>query len=162
MTREKGSEDPVKITMNTTMKLTLWGIVAVLVALLVGFLWGASGRSAVAARLDESQLGLRLAQSRADLAQARVDVFEVNFGQASRHFETAKERLRDASGLLQKRSADADTLKRANEAIARLTEAQQLAGKLDQSANQRAAEAAKLIDQVAATVPDAAPGAAPK
>ncbi len=147
--------------MNTTVKLTLWGLVAVLVALLAGFLWGASGRSTLATRLDASQVGLRLAQARADLTQARVDVFEVNFGQASRHLETAKERLRDAIGLLEKRSADAETLKRANEAVARLTEAQRLAGKLDQSANQRAADAGRLIDQVAATVPDAAAGTRP-
>ncbi len=145
--------------MNTTIRMTLWGIVAVLIALLAGFLWGTSGRAALATRLDDTQIGLRLAQSRADLTQARVDVFEVNFGQASRHLETAKERLRGAIELLQKRSTDAQTIKRANDAVTRLTEAQQLAGKLDQSANQRAADAGRLIDEVALAIPDASTGA---
>ncbi len=79
------------------LKIVLWGVVAALVVLALGWLWGASGRWDAEARDRDAQLRLRLADSRGALALARVDLFELNYGQASRHLQQAKDALSDAS-----------------------------------------------------------------
>jgi multidrug resistance efflux pump len=76
-----------------------------------------------------------------------VSLFEVNFGDASRSLENAKADLVTAAealdGLRLKDEAAA-----AREVAARVDEAQQLAGRLDQAANTRLAEAVRLLPKM--------------
>ena len=71
-------------------KMILSGIAAVLVALLAGFLWGASGRSTIERALERSELRNELLEARGAALAARVDIYNTNFGEASRHLEEAR------------------------------------------------------------------------
>jgi hypothetical protein len=134
----------------STTKLALWAVIAVLVALLVGWVWGASGRWSVQAQLRDTQLRLHLATGRAGLLAARVDVFELNFGQASRDLEAARRALADANRISGS-TAPAQVSADIQQAMQKAEEAQQLAGNVDQAANSRAAEAVRLLDRAAGT-----------
>jgi hypothetical protein len=121
--------------------------VALLVTLGAGWIWGASGRATVSRALAAAELRAGLLQGRAALLDARLDIYSVNFGEASRHFEVARSALRPAIGRLNSlgRSEDA---KRVEAALTRIDEAQRMAGQLNQDANALAAEAAKAISGV--------------
>lgn len=111
-----------------------------------GWLWGASGRWAAESAERDARLHLAVARARASLIAARVDVFERNFGQASRSLEQAKTWLGQAAAALEGagRTAEATAVR---EAIARSAVAQQLAGAVDQAANSEAAEALQIIER---------------
>jgi hypothetical protein len=129
-------------------KFVLWGLVAALVLLGVGWLWGASGRWDAQASLRDSELRVRLSEAQGALARARVDLFELNYGQASRHFGQARRALDDAAGRLEKNGRK-DTAGAVRDALAKTVEAQQLAASVSTSANERAAEALKSLDRAA-------------
>jgi len=93
-------------------KLVLGIAAGLMVALLGGWLWGASGRSDVARALQTSELRSELL-GRAD------------------------ERLKSLGRN--------DEVARVQMALASIEDAQRMAGKLDQSANARAGEAAKAL-----------------
>src|SRR5512133_3964899 len=120
------------------VRIALFLMAAVLIALLAGFLWGRAGLSAAQSQADDGRLRLDLAESRADLLAARVDLFEVNFGRASQRLEAAKTRLRDAAGRLGAAQRQ-DATARVNAVVTRVEQAQQQVGRLDQSANTRLA-----------------------
>jgi hypothetical protein len=125
-----------------------FGIAAGLaVALLAGWIWGASGRSDTARVLQTSELRGELLGARAALLDARVAIYSVNFGEASGHLESARDLLGRAIARLQSVGRD-DQVKQLQTALARVDDAQRMAGKLDQSANARAGEAAKLVADV--------------
>jgi len=133
--------------MMTPMRLVLVALVAVVVALGAGFVWGSSGQAALNRAMQEAELRSDLFEARSAVLAARVDLYNVNFGNASRNLEGAKgvlarvaERLKNAG-----RKEDAQRLE---PAIAELTEAQSLAGRFDQSANPRAGKVAQTIDEV--------------
>jgi hypothetical protein len=133
------------------MKMLKLGGVAVLllvVALGGGYWWGASGRSLAQDALDGVQQRLDLAEARGQILEARVSLYNVNFGDAQRHLDDAKAPLTRARDRLQaegkKTSVDALTA-----ALGHVQEAQRLAGRLDQSANSRANEALKAIETAA-------------
>ena len=90
-----------------------------------------------AARLD-------LAEARGHLLDARVSLYNVNFGDASRHFEEAKAPLRRVRERYQHvgKNAAAGSIAAALEHV---EEAQRLAGKLDQAANAKANDALEAI-----------------
>jgi len=96
-------------------KLVLGIAAALLAALLAGWIWGASGRSAMAGALQASEL-------RGDLL-GRAD-----------------ERVKSLG-----RTSDAMQIEAA---LSRIDDAQRMAGKLDQGANARAGEAAKMLADV--------------
>jgi hypothetical protein len=125
-----------------------FGIAAGLaVALLAGWIWGASGRSEMARALQTSELRGELLGARAAVLDARVAIYSVNFGDASGHLENARGLLGRAIARLQSLGRD-EEVKQLETALARLDDAQRMAGKLDQSANSRAGEAAKLVADV--------------
>jgi hypothetical protein len=136
----------------TRIRLVLLAVLALLLALLAGWVWGNAGRRSAETSLDATRLQLALARARADLLQARVDIFEVNFGSASRALESAKPAVRDVLSRLQQGGQE-QAARRANDALVALEQAQQLAGKLDQTANARAADAVRALDDIARTVP---------
>jgi hypothetical protein len=122
-----------------------FGIAAGLaVALLAGWIWGASGRSEMARALQTSELRGELLAARAALQDARVAIYSVNFGEASGHLENARGLIGRAIARLQSLGRDED-VKQLETALARMDDAQRMAGKLDQGANSRAGEAAKLV-----------------
>ena len=125
-------------------KLILAGVVVVLVVLGLGYAWGASGRGALQAALTDAQQRLDVAEAREHILDARVSLYNVNFGDASRRFEDAKEPLR----RIRQRYADAgstDAVRSVSAALEHRDEAQRLAGKLDAAANSKAGEALEAI-----------------
>ena len=130
--------------MFTRGKLILTAFVVLLVCLGLGFAWGASGRSAVQVMLEDTRQQLDLAQARGQILEARVSLYNNNFGDASRHFEDAKGPLR----RVQERYQDArrrDSASTIDAALGQIEEAQRLAGKLDPASNTKAGEALEAI-----------------
>ena len=89
-------------------------------------------------------LSVDLAEARGALLDARVSLYNNNFGDASGRFEDAKVPLR----RVRQRYQDArrnDAASSIDAALRHVEEAQRLAGKLDPSANARAGEALEAI-----------------
>jgi hypothetical protein len=128
----------------TPTKWVLAGFGALVVALGMGYAMGGAGRYTLQNALDEARGRLDVADVRVHLLEARVSLYNVNFGDASRHLEEAKPPLRRARERYQnvRKNAAAGTLAAALEHI---EEAQRLAGKLDQAANSRANDALEAI-----------------
>jgi hypothetical protein len=129
------------------MKRTLGTGVALLVALGIGWVWGASGRLDISRSLELAELRDGLLEGRSAVLEARLDIYSVNFGEASRHLEMARSALRAADTRLNDlgRREDATQLKIA---LTRIDEAQRTAGQLSQDANSQAADAARTINEV--------------
>src|SRR5919109_5250058 len=72
------------------LKLVLVAIVVLVVAIGLGFAWGASGRLAAQRAVEETKQQLDLAEARGRLLEARVSLYNVNFGDAQRQLEEAK------------------------------------------------------------------------
>lgn len=130
-----------------TNKLILRIGLALLVAVGVGWVLGASGRSNSDRALQIADLRAELLEGRAAVLDARLDIYSVNFGNASRHFEAARTALRAANARLMslRRTEDAKSLEAA---LTRIDEAQRAAGQLNQDANALAADAAETIGDV--------------
>ena len=133
--------------MMTKIKLVARIGIALAAALVAGWIWGATGRSAMARRLQTSELRDELLGARGAVLDARVAIYAVNFGEASRHLEGARGLLDRADRRLSSLGLTAD-LDRLATARARIDDAQRMAGKLDQSANERAGEAAHIMAQM--------------
>jgi hypothetical protein len=131
-------------------KLVLGIIVGLMVCLLAGWVWGRSGRSELARALVASELRGDLRGARAAALDARVAIYNVNFGEASTHLENARSFLIPAAARLKSLGRD-DELKQLQTALAGVDDAQRMAGKLDQTANSRAGDAAKAIADVLET-----------
>jgi hypothetical protein len=129
------------------MKLILGTGVALLAALGVGWAWGASGRSDINRALRIAELRDGLLEARAAVLEARLDIYSVNFGEASRHLEAARSALRAAEARLNGLDRQ-DDVTRLKIALTRIDEAQRMAGQLNQDANSVAADAAKTINDV--------------
>lgn len=121
--------------------------VALAVAALGGWLWGASGRSGMARALQTSELRGELLAARAATLDARVAIYSVNFGEASRHLEDARGLLRRANERLESLDRD-DEVTQVRTVLASIDDAQRMAGKLDQSAGSRAGDAARVLADV--------------
>jgi Tar-like ligand binding protein len=126
------------------MKLVLIGVVILIVVLGLGFAWGASGRVAAQRAVEDTKQQLDLAEARGKLLEARVSLYNVNFGDAQRLFEDAKTPLTRARDRYQQ-DGKRDAAEGISAALEHVKDAQRLAGKLDQSANNQASEALKAI-----------------
>ena len=126
--------------------------VALLVALGAGWVWGASGTSGLTRGLRVAELRVDLLEGRAAVLDARLAIYSVNFGEASGHLEAARSAVRAALALLDGLDREADA-ERLNLALAKIDEAQRMAGQLNQDANALAADAASAIRAVLETVP---------
>ena len=126
------------------MRLIAAGIIALIVAAGIGYAMGGSGRFALQSALDEARERLDVAEARGQLLEARVSLYNVNFGDASRHFEDSKaplRRLRDRYQRIGKNAAASSV----GAAMAHVEEGQRLAGKLDQAANTKANDALEAL-----------------
>jgi hypothetical protein len=133
--------------MDATMKLILGIAAGLAVALLAVWIWGRSSRAEMTPALQASELRGELLGARAAVLDARVAIYSVNFGEASRHLEDARGLLRRADERLKSLGRD-DEFRQVQTALASIDDAQRMAGKLDQSANTRAGEAAKTVADV--------------
>ena len=130
--------------MNTRFKLILSVLVGLVVCLGLGYAWGASGRLTIQGALDDAKQQLDLAEARGHILDARVSLYNVNFGDASARFEEAKGPLRRVRQRYQDAGRN-DAASGVDAALGHVDEAQRLSGKLDQSANTRAGEALEAI-----------------
>src|SRR5579864_5569040 len=107
------------LTQEDVMKLILGVGVALLVALGSGWALGASGRSDVNHALAIAELRDDLLEGRAAVLDARLEIYSVNFGEASRHLEAARSALRAANARLSGlgRQEDVERLKTASTRI---------------------------------------------
>jgi hypothetical protein len=132
--------------MGGMSRLKLIGIVAALIlaALGLGFAWGASGRVALVQGVEDMKQQLDVAEARGHILDARVSLYNVNFGNAQRELDDARTPLARARDRAQaegkKDAADAFSA-----ALEHVQNAQRLASRLDQTANSQADEALKSI-----------------
>jgi len=125
-------------------KLFLWIVLALLVCVLIGYVWGRSGRGELQTAADEIRQQLDIAEARGEILDGRVSLYNNNFGDASRHFETAKAPLQRVKQRYQedsKREAAAVT-KSFFGTLATMLIAE---GKLDPAANNKAGQALEAI-----------------
>ena len=132
--------------MATTKFILRIGL-ALLIAAGVGWVLGASGRSNSDRALQIADLRAELLEGRAAVLDARLDIYSVNFGDASRRLEAARTALGAANRRLMSLSRTEDA-KSLEAAFTRIDEAQRAAGQLNQDANALAADAAKTIGDV--------------
>ena len=125
-------------------RLLSFGLATVLVLLGFGYVWGAKGRGTLETELADTKQHLDLSDARSLVLEARVSLYNMNFGDASRRLEEAKVPLR----RIRQRYVDAgqdDAVRSLAAALEHVDEAQRLAGKLDQGANSKAGEALEAI-----------------
>jgi hypothetical protein len=128
-------------------KQILYTVLAIALALLGGWLWGASGRFSIAEEARSAEQRADLADARARILDARVALFQSNFGDAGRSLEIAKRPLERARDRFRERGQQ-EPVGRLEETLKRVDAAQRAAGQLDAAANARAAEAVTLLEQV--------------
>jgi hypothetical protein len=128
----------------TRGRILLSILVALVVCLGLGYVWGGSGRGALESALEESRQQLDLAEARGAVLDARVSLYNNNFGDASRRLEDAKEPLRRVKTRYQEEH-ESEAASSIDAALSHVDEAQRLAGKLDPAANSRAGEALDAI-----------------
>jgi hypothetical protein len=126
------------------VKLILGTGAAVMAALFLGWMWGTWSQSGTASALQAAELRGELLGARAAVLDARVATYSVNFGEASGHLENARGLLRRAHERL-KVLGRSDDVVHIETALAAIDDAQRMAGKLDQSANTRAGDAARVL-----------------
>ena len=125
-------------------RLALIAFVVAVVLFGLGYAAGISGRSALQTSLDDARLQADVTEARALVLEARVSLYNVNFGDASRRLEDAKAPLRRIRQQYADDNRD-DAVRSISAALEHVDEAQRLAGKLDQAANSKAGEALEAI-----------------
>ena len=130
--------------MHRIGRLLLIALVAAIVILGIGYVWGAAGRGAVQSALENTRQQLDLAEARGGVLDARVSLYNMNFGEASRSLEEVKHPLRRIRQRYVDEGND-EAVRSISAALDRVDEAQRLAGKLDQAANSKAGEALEAI-----------------
>jgi Tar-like ligand binding protein len=126
------------------MKLGLIGLGVLVVVLGLGFAWGASGRVAAQRAAEDTKQQLDVAEARGKLLEARVSLYNVNFGDAQRQLEDARAPLTRARDRYQQ-DGRRDAAEGISAALAHVQEAQRLAGRLDPNANNQTSEALKAV-----------------
>ncbi|HEY3886356.1 MAG TPA: hypothetical protein VGL62_14170 [Vicinamibacterales bacterium] len=130
-------------------KLVLTIGVLIVVAVGFGFVWGASGRTSAEHALDAARQQLDVAEARGHILDARVSLYNVNFGDAQRQLDDAKPPLTRARDRARSERND-NAAKALSGALSHVEDAQRLASRLDPNANNEANEALKSI-QIAMT-----------
>jgi hypothetical protein len=125
-------------------KAALWALVLLAVALGAGWLWGSWGRWGLERQLRIATVHAQLATASAALAGARVDIAELNYGQAGGKIERAKKVMEGALGGLDDAGFGEATAP-LKDAVAKAADAQQLTARADQSATARIAESLKAL-----------------
>lgn len=130
--------------MMTRGTVVLSIISAVIVALGLGYAWGSSGRFSIQRTLDETKQQLDLAEARGRILDARVALYNVNFGDARRNFDETKPALQRVRERYQDQGKS-DAAGSIDAAIRHIDEARRLAGALDSGSNAKAGQALEAI-----------------
>lgn len=129
-------------------KLFLGVVIALLVCFVTGFVYGRSGRGELETTVTDVKQQLDLAEARGEILDGRVSLYNNNFGDASRHFESAKAPLQRVKQRYQDDSKR-DAASNIDAATTLIDEAQRMAGKLDPAANNKAGQALDAIKAAA-------------
>ena len=136
--------------MNTRLlKIIAAVALGFVLALAGGWVWGASGRLELQSRLKQTDLRLQIAEARARLLAARVDLYTLNFGAAAQNLESAKVPLEAVIGSYERDGEDARVTD-ARAALSAIEEARKLAAQVDQSAQGAAARALAAFERATA------------
>ncbi len=130
-----------------TVQLAGGGLVVILIAVIVGWVWGAWGASEREGERRQVELRLALTEARGRVLEARLDFNGLNFRRAGSRLETAKRPLEWARRQLRRRSRE-DLADRLTVALAYVAEAQVMAGQADLDGHTRAIRAVGAIDTV--------------
>jgi hypothetical protein len=124
-----------------------FGIITLLAIALFGIGWivGASGRSAAVEERRGFEQRASFAEARAHVLEGRVNLFQVNFGAASQQFDRGRAVIESLQTHLREQG-DADRAGKLEVALARVRDAQRLAIAVDASAQNAAEEALRAID----------------
>jgi hypothetical protein len=125
-------------------KLFLGVVIALIVCFGLGFAWGTSGRGELQTTVDDARQQLDLAEARGEILDGRVSLYNNNFGDASRHFESAKAPLQRVKQRYQSDSKH-DASASIDAASKLIDEAQRMSAKLDPAANNKAGQALDAI-----------------
>jgi len=127
---------------------TVGGIVlAVLVAVAAGWVWGASGKSSVDQERRRFEERAAYETARAEMLDGRVSLFLNNFGDASKHFETARMALEALQGQLRE-VGQAERAGRVEIVLSNLKDAVRLSALLDAGAQNAATAALQALSAV--------------
>ena len=142
----------------TKSRLMLIAAGLLLLAFVAVWFVAGSGKAAAERQAAENHMLLQIQTGVARVLEARVSLYNVNFGDASRNFERAKPMFLQARDRLNatNRQADAGVLERV---IGLINEAQRMAGALDQGANTKAAEALEALKAISLPDPASPPAA---
>ena len=139
------------------MKMTFKALVGMLLALCLagvgGWVWGSLGRWSADEALRLSGTRLHQSSAQGHLLQARVNLFENNFGEAGQNLTAARADLQTVA-LAADEAGQKEAAGRLRTAIAKIGEAIDLAARLDLAANARAADALRLLTADAVTRDD--------
>jgi len=133
-----------------SLKLFGWCLLAAAVVFGVGWYLGASGRDAIEQDRRDAVARAESAEARALVQSGRVNLFQSNFGDASRAFEAAGQVVLRAQTRF-RQLGDAARAGQLEVALSQLREAQRLSLALDASAQGAAAQALRVIEAVAAS-----------
>lgn len=122
-------------------------VLAVLLALGVGWVWGESGKSAVDQERRRAALRADYEEAHAQLLDGRVALFLNNFGDASKHFEATRLTLTRLQSKLRE-LGQAERAGRIEIVLSSVKDAQRLAASLDASAQNAAAAALQALAAV--------------
>lgn len=122
-------------------------LLAVLVALGAGWVWGASGKSSVDQERRRLEQRTDYETARASVLDGRVSLFLNNFGDASKHFEQARIALEHLQTVLRE-VGQAERAGRVEIALASLKDAVRLSAQLDANAQNAATAALQALAAV--------------
>jgi hypothetical protein len=123
------------------------GVLTLIALALIGIGWvmGASGRSAEVQERRAVEQRAVFAEARAHLLEGRVHLFQLNFGAASQQFDRARAAIEQWQTTLRE-TGDADRAGRLEIALAATREAQRLAVSVDARAQNAADEALRALE----------------
>lgn len=131
-----------------TWRQRLWTVVAVIVAVGVGWVWGASDRSSVQLAGQASEDRADLAEARERTLDARLEIIALNFGEAATSLDAAEKTVE----RLQLRWRHAGEIDRAGQleiVLSQVKEARRLADAADRTAEDPTVQSAALLQTLA-------------
>ena len=127
---------------------TVMGVASAIgLALLGGWLWGASGKAAVTLERRAFAERADLAEARADLLDARLSLLGSNFGDAAKSLDRARRIVADVQVRLRE-AGQAERAGRVEIVLSRVRDAERLAAALDRTAADAAAQALLALSAI--------------
>ena len=128
--------------------MRLYGIIAgaIVLAFGVGWIYGASGKSDLELKGRSAIERAETTEIRTRILDGRVSLYQMNFGEATKHFAEAAASVERMQAVLREQGS-ADRVARLDVVLNHIREAQRLAVSLDQNAQNAAAEALKNLNQ---------------